>query len=239
MVSTHYTSRPGHRSDYLNLDKDKYEVIFCSPRRSGGLESTSQPGQLSNYVKPGDWPVTGCKGFGLSKRKSFAPGHSFPDRRRYGQTCLSRLGNLGNDTGQIRSRYTRHHQHNSICQSVAVDPSLRNETFMVEAAGKLTAREILYHDELRILRTRTSERAQATLIGRSFLVQQLKASGLISTSTMVPVLPHSHRYGTLSARHGVSPNKYSRNHREVRSICAEVLGAPLTCLRCDLYFQYY
>jgi len=230
MVSTHlYEQARDIVLDYLNLDKDKYEVIFCSPRRAEALKA---------LLNPANYQIMSSQEIGLSlgvralavKRKALPRGTPFqtgggtarlvspgwviwamtPDKFEAGTPAIINIIAFARALQLIRH--------------------FGNETFMVEAAGKLTAREILYHDEFEGFSGRELlNELRQTLIGRSVLVPT--AEGLrpyinldngASTPTFTPV------WNAVCKTWRQPEQVQQEIIREVRSICAEVLGAPLT-----------
>ena len=50
--------------EYLGLDKDRYTVIFCTPRRAEALKAQLKPRSYQMRVQPGHRPAAGRQGIG-------------------------------------------------------------------------------------------------------------------------------------------------------------------------------
>ena len=129
MVSTHlFEQARDIVLEYLGLNKDKYVVIFCTPRRAEVLKAQLEPGSYRSVSSQDIGLPLGVRALAVDTQGA-ARRRSFPDRRRDGQARLPRLGHLGQGAGQIRGRHARDRQRHRVCQGTAADPAFRKGRF--------------------------------------------------------------------------------------------------------------
>ena len=230
MVTTHLFEQAREIVlDYLGLDKGKYSVIFCTPRGASVLKA---------QLEPESYQIVSCQDIGLSlglralvvKRKALPRGTPFqtgggtaslvspdwviwadaPDKFEAGTPAIVNVIALARALQLIRQS--------------------GNDIFVDPVAEKLTAGEILYHDELENYQGRELlNEFRKTRIGHGMLVPtvdgerpHINLDNGASTPTFTPVW-------NAVCQTWRQPGKVQQEIiQEVRSICAEVLGAPLS-----------
>ncbi len=215
--------------EYLGLNKDKYAVIFCTPRRAELLRA---------HLKPGSYQSVSSQDIGLAlgvralvvNRKALPRGIPFqtgggtarlvspgwviwakaPDRFEAGTPAIVNI------IAFAKALWLIQHFGNDIFQEEA-------------AAEKLAAAEILYHDELEKYSGRELlDELKQTLIGRGVRVPTVEGTRSFinldngaSTPTFTPIWE-------AVCQTWRQPRQVQQEIvQEVKSICAEVLGAPL------------
>jgi selenocysteine lyase/cysteine desulfurase len=229
MVSTHlFEQARDIVLEYLGLDKSKYIVIFCTPGRAAALTALLDP---KNYQilssqelgLPLGLRVLAVKGKALPKGVPFQTGggttrlispdwvvwaHA-PDKFEAGTPAIINIIAFAKALRLIRQ-----------CgKNISVEPT----------PEKLTAGEILYNDELSNYSGRELlDELKQTLIGRSIRVPTTKGSvpfinldNAASTPTFTPI------WNAFRMAWRQSEEVHGKLIKEVRSICAEALGAPL------------
>ncbi len=213
--------------DYLGLDKDKFVVIFCSPRSAGILKAK---------LKPGSYRIVSSQDIGIplgvraiaAGRKALPEGAPFltgggttrlvsadwviwadaPDKFEAGTPAIINVIAFARALQLIR------HFGNGAFQDTIPD--------------KLTAQDILYHDELEEFSgQKLLEELRKTLIGRGMLVPTtegekpfINLDNGASTPTFTPV------WNTVIRTWQQSGEVHQEIIDEVRNICSEFLGAP-------------
>jgi selenocysteine lyase/cysteine desulfurase len=230
MVTTHlYEQTRDIVLEYLGLNKSRYVVIFCTPRRAAAL---------TKLLAPESYQVLSSLDIGLSlgvralavKRKALPGG--VPFQTGGGTTKLvSKEWVIWADAPDKFEAGTP-----AIINIIAFTKALRLKQqsgkdlfFMDSAPEKLTAAEILYHDELEKYSGREMlDKLRQTLIGRDVRVPTLEGTkpfinldNSASTPTFAPVW-NAFRQAWRQ------PGQVKKEIiQEVKSICAGVLSAPL------------
>jgi selenocysteine lyase/cysteine desulfurase len=230
MVSTHlFEQARDIVLEYLGLNKSKYVVIFCTPRRAEVLKA---------QLKPESYQRVSCQDIGLPlgvralavKRKALPGGTPFqtgggttrlvspgwviwadaPDRFEAGTPAIVNIITFAKALQLIRH--------------------FGNDAFREANDEKLDASDILYHDELEEYSGRKLlDELRQTLIGRGVLVPTAEGNKPFinldngaSTPTFTPVW-------NAVCQTWRQPKQVQQDIiHEVRTICAGVLGAPLT-----------
>ncbi len=213
--------------EYLDLDKRGYIVIFCTPARASEFESRLEPGSytiisghdtglclgvsalaVKRKALPGGAPFQS----GGGTAKLIAPGwviwDDAPDRFEAGTPAIINIIAFARALRMIR-------QHGKI-------------NFTDHTGGKLSAEEILYHDDLEGYSGHALiDRLRQTLIGRDILVPTLEGDrpfinldNAASTPTFTPV------WEAVCQTWRQPLDVKQEIIHEVRSICARFLGAP-------------
>jgi len=214
--------------EYLGLNKDKYVVIFCTPRRAKVFIQQFQP---ENYQ------MVSSQDFGLSlgvtalaaKRNKLPKGIPF---------------HAGGGTARLISKdwviWAKSPDKfeagtPAIINIIAFAKALRmiklsgKNIFLNTPDEKLTATEILYHDELEKFSGRKLlDELRKTLIGRGAQVPTteglrtfINLDNSASTPTFAPV------WNTFRQAYRQPEQIKQEIIQEVRAICSEFLGAPL------------
>jgi selenocysteine lyase/cysteine desulfurase len=229
MVTTHLFEQAREIVlEYLNLSKDKYMVIFCSPRSSA---------ILMKQLHPESFQLVSSQDIGLSlgvnalavKKKALAKIHPF-----HAGGGTARL--ISKDwvvQAKIPDRFEAGTP--AIINIIAFGKALRmvqcsgKDTFLNIISEKLTATEIVYHDELEKFSGRELlAELRKTLIGCDVQVPTTKGNQAFvnldnsaSTPTFAPIWD-AFRWSLFQ------PEQVKQEIiQEVKSICSEILGAPL------------
>ena len=229
MVTTHlYEQARGIVLEYLGLNKKKYVVVFCSPARAAVLKS---------QLKPESYQVISSQDIGLSlgiralavKRKALPGG--IPFQTGGGTTRIVSPGwvvwadapdRFEAGTPAIINVITFARALKMIGQS-------GNKIFRNSSPGKLSGAEILYHDKLdEFTGQKLLHELRQSLIGRGVIVPTedgprpfINLDYGASTPTFTPV------WNAACQTWRQSGQVQHEIIKEVRSVCAEVLGAPL------------
>jgi len=213
--------------DYLGLDKDKFVVIFCSPRSAGILKAK---------MKPGSYRIVSSQDIGIplgvraiAANKKALPG-GVPFLTGGGTTRLVSPGwVIWADAPDKFEAGTP-----AIINVIAFASALQllrhfgNDAFLDTIKDKLTVRDILYHDEVEEFSgLKLLEELRKTLIGRGILVPTtegekpfINLDNGASTPTFTPV------WNTVIRTWQQSEEVHREIIAEVRNICSEFLGAP-------------
>ncbi len=230
MVSTHlYEQARDIVLEYLGLKRGKYVVIFCSPRRAVAIKKLLKTEDYKSVSSQDIGLPLGVKAIAV-KRKVLPRGAPFqtgggttrlvspdwviwanaPDRFEAGTPALINVITLAIALQLIRNS--------------------GNNIFMNMGAKKFTVSEILYHDELEEYSGRKLlDELRKTLIGGGFIVPTAEGSrsyinldNAASTPTFMPV------WNTVCQTWQQPLHVQREIINEVKSICAGILGAPLT-----------
>jgi selenocysteine lyase/cysteine desulfurase len=215
--------------DYLGLNKEKFAVIFCTPRRIASL---------LKQINPASCQILSSQNIGLSlgvialvvERKALPNGTPF-------QT--------GGGTARLMSKdwvvWAKAQEKfeagtPAIINIIAFAKALRmiqhsgKDTFLNTTTGKLTAAEILYHDELDQFSGRELlDELRKTLVGGGIQVPTtngvrpfINLDNSASTPTFTPVWN--------AFRKTLRQPKSAKQEiiQEVKFICAKTLNAPVS-----------
>jgi selenocysteine lyase/cysteine desulfurase len=230
MVSTHlFEQARDIVLEYLGLNKSKYVVIFCTPRRAEVLKAQLKPESYQRVSCPDIGLPLGVRALAV-KRKALPGGTPFqtgggttrlvspgwviwadaPDRFEAGTPAIVNIITFAKALQLIRH--------------------FGNDAFREANDEKLDASDILYHDELEEYSGRKLlDELRQTLIGRGVLVPTAEGNKPFinldngaSTPTFTPVW-------NAVCQTWRQPKQVQQDIiHEVRTICAGVLGAPLT-----------
>ena len=229
MVSTHlFEQARDIVLEYLGLNKDKYVVIFCTPRRAEALKAQLEPGSYQSVSSQDIGLPLGVRALAV-ERKALPRGAPF---QTGGGTA--RLVSPG---WVIWAKAPDKFEAGTpaIVNVIAFAKALRlirhfgNDAFQDATAEKLTATEILYHDELEKYSGRELlDELRQTLIGRGVRVPTVEGArpyinldNGASTPTFTPI------WDAVCQTWRQPRQVQQEIIHEVKSICAEVLGAPL------------
>jgi selenocysteine lyase/cysteine desulfurase len=234
MVSTHlFEQARDIVLEYLGLSKKEYTVVFCTPRRAETLAAQLKPGSYRNLSSQDLGLPLGVRALAVESRalprgtpfqtgggtaKLVSPGWTIwadaPDKFEAGTPAIVNVIALAKALGLVKH--------------------FGNNAFHDAGDGtgdeKLTAAEILYRDELEEYSGRPLlDELRRTLIGRSMRVPTAEGArpyinldNGVSTPTFAPIW-------NAVRQTWQQPEQVQRGIvREVKSICAGFLGAPLT-----------
>ena len=213
--------------EYLGLNKDKYVVIFCTPRRAELLKAQLAPGSCHSASSQDIGLPLGVRALAVD-RKALPRGVPF---QTGGGTA--RLVSPG---WVIWAKAPERLEAGTpaIVNVIAFAKGLRliqlfgKDALQDATAGQLTATEILRHDELEEHSgRRLLDELKRTLIGRGVRVPTVEGSrpyvnldNAASTPTLEPIWDAVRQTWR-------QPRQVQQEViREVESVCASVLGAP-------------
>jgi len=228
MVSTHlYEKAREVVLEYLGLNKDKNVVIFCSPRGADILKS---------QLRTERYYIVSSRDIGLplgvralvASRKTLPGGTPF--HAGGGTTRLVSPGWIiwANPPDRFEAGTPPIVNVITFARALQLTGQSGKDVFRDPAVKKLTAKEILYHDELEgYSGQKLLDEIKKNLIGRGVLVPTaegdrpfINLDNAASTPTFSPIL------NTFCRTWHQSGQVHQEIIREVRRICAEVLGAP-------------
>lgn len=228
MVTTHlFDQARDIVLEYLGLNKVKYVVIFCTPRSAASLMKQLQPDSFQMLSSQAIGLTLGVRALAV-QRKSLPGGAPF--QTGGGTTRLVSK----NWIIWAKSPDKFEAGTPAIVNIIAFAKALRmvkqsgKDIFLNSEAEKLTAADILYHDELEKYSGRELlEELRKTLIGRGILVPTIEGSkpfvnldNSASTPTFTPIWTAFRQ--TFRQTQKVKQEIIN----EVKSICSEMLGAP-------------
>jgi selenocysteine lyase/cysteine desulfurase len=230
MASTHvYEQARDIVLETLGLDKDRYVVIFCTPRRAEALKA---------QLKPKSYQIVSSQDIGLPlgvralavDRKALPRGAPFETGG--GTTRLVSPGWVIWAKAPDRFEAGTPAIVNVIAFALALRLIRRfgDDAFWGATAEKLTATEILYGDELEKYSGRELlDELRQTLVGRGVRVPTaegvqpfINLDNAASTPTFTPI------WDTVRRTWRQPRQVQGEITEEVKSICARVLGAPRT-----------
>ncbi len=213
--------------EYLNLNKSRYVVIFCTPRRAAALIKLLAPESYQIVSGPDLGLSLGIRA--LAVKKKALPG-GVPFQTGGGTTKLvSKNWVIWADAPDKFEAGTP-----AIINIIAFAKALRlvqqsgKDIFISPDSKKLTAAEIVYHDELeKSSGLELLDKLRLTLVGHDVRVPTVEGAkpfinldNSASTPTFAPVWKAFQQAWR-------QPEKVQEEIiHEVKSICAEVLGAP-------------
>ena len=241
IVTTHlYEQARNIVLEYLDLNKDKYTVIFCSPRRAAAIVM---------QLKAESFQIVSSNDLGLSigvralavKRNALPKG--VPLQTGGGTTKLiSKEWVIWADAPDKFEAGTP-----AIINVIVIAKALvmirqsGENIFLNPPAEKHTANDILYNDELeKYSGKELLHELRKTYIGRGILVPTIEGvkpfinfDNSASTPTFTPIWNAFRQ--TLSL-----PSQVQKEIiQEVRSVCAGILGAPLSEYDVIFHFECY
>lgn len=228
VVSTHlYERARGVVLEYLGLSKDRYEVVFCTPRRAEVLRARLEPGScrcvssqdiglplglralaVENKALPRGTPFQTGGGTARLVSPGWVVWAHAPDRFEAGTPAIVNVIAFARALRLVRQ---------------SGEGAFRDAT-----SDTLTAAGILYHDELEQYTGRELlGKLRQTLIGRDVRVPTAESArayinldNAASTPTFTPIWDAARRAWR-------QPRRVQQEIiHEVESICADVLGAP-------------
>ena len=213
--------------EYLGLKKGKYVVIFCTPERAAVLAAQLKPGSYQGISSQDIGLPLGVRALAV-ERKALPEGAPF--QAGGGTTRMVSHGWV--IWGKAPDRFEAGTP--AIINIIAFARALRmirnsgNEIFKDRAIGKLSASEILYHDNLDQYSGREMlGELRQTLIGRNVIVPTAEGDRTFvnldngaSTPTYTPV------WNAVCQAWRQPRQVQQEIIHEVSSICAGFLGAP-------------
>ena len=228
IVSTHlYEQARVIVLEYLGLNNGRYTVIFCTPAREAALKSLLKPDDYRGVSSCDIGLPLGVRALAV-RRKALPKGTPFqtgggttriispdwvvwagtPDRFEAGTPAIISVI--------------------AFARALQLTRQYGSEVFMNSAAGRLTAREIIYSDELENITGRELlDKLRQTLIGRGLVVPTTEGAkpfinldNSASTPTFMPV------WNAVRSTWRLPAQLQQEIVGEVRAICSGFLGAP-------------
>lgn len=214
--------------DYMGLNEDKYMVVFCSSKRTNNLKSQLKPGTYKCLTSHEVGVPLGITAVAIEKK---ALPKGTPSECGGGTARLVAAGwviwNNGPDKFEAGTP--------AIVNVIAFSKAL----ILLKQYGKdifkklsnidYDVKELLYKDELeKYSGVELMKQLRQTLIGRGFIVptmegekQFVNLDNSASTPTFIPIWN--------AFRHAIRLPEQRKQDlvREVKTICSEILGAPL------------
>jgi selenocysteine lyase/cysteine desulfurase len=228
LVTTHlYEQARDIVLDYLGLSKDRYAVVFCTPRKAEVFKAQLKPNSYQSLssediglplglravvVKrnalPGGVPFQTGGGTARLVSRGWVIWAKAPDKFEAGTPAIVNVI--------------------AFARALQLIQHFGNEAFQKAAAEKLAVADILYHDELEEYSGRELlHELRQTLIGRGVCVPTvagdqpfINLDNGASTPTFMPI------WNTVRQTWRQSRQVQQAIVHEVKSICADVLGAP-------------
>ena len=229
MVSTHlFEQSRDIILEYLGLNRGRYVVIFCTPRRAEAL---------IKQLNPESYQIVSSQDIGLSlgvralavKRKALPRGTPF--QTGGGTTKLISQGWIiwANAPGKFEAGTPAIVNVIAFAKALLLIRKFRKDIFLDSATEKLTIDEIMYHDELKEYTGKELlDKLRQTLIGRSIRVPTVEGirpyvnlDNSASTPTFTPI------WNAFRQTWSQTVQVQQEIIHEVRSICSGMLGAPL------------
>ena len=236
LASTHLFEQARHIVlDYMGLDKEKYRLIFCTPRTAEKLREQLQPGSYQTLSSQDIGLPLGVRAMAVNSKalpqgtptltgggtvRLVSPGWviwaSAPDRFEAGTPAIVNII--------------------AFARALQLTRQFGEDAFISPPPEKQSAPEILRHDELEQFSGRELlDQLRQTLVGGSIRVPTVEGArpyinldNGASTPTFMPV------WNVVCQAWRQPRQGQQEVIDEVRSICAGVLGAPLTAY--DLIF---
>jgi selenocysteine lyase/cysteine desulfurase len=229
MVTTHLFEQAREIVlEYFGLKKGRYTVIFCSPRRAAMLTKFLEPGSYQSISSNDIGLPLGIRALAV-KRKALPQG--VPFQTGGGTTRLISPGWViwAGEPDKFEAGTPAIINIIAFAKALSMIRRSGNNIFLNSASGELSAADILYEDELKKYSgLELLIELRQTLIGKDIRVPTLggfkpfvNLDNAASTPSFGPVWDAVRKTWAQPVRvqqeiiHGV------------RSICAEVLGAPL------------
>jgi selenocysteine lyase/cysteine desulfurase len=229
LVSTHlYEQAKEIILEYLGLNKDKYVVIFCTPRRAELLKAQLKPGSYHCVSSQDIGLPLGIRALAVDRR--ILPG-GVPFQTGGGTARLVSPGWVlwAKSPDKFEAGTPAIVNVIAFAQALRLIQHFGNDAFQDLDPERLAATDILYHDGLEKYTGRELlDELRLTLIGRDVRVPTLEGArpfinldNAASTPTFTPVWE-------AVCQTWRQPRQIQQEIvEEVKSICAGVLGAPL------------
>ncbi len=214
--------------DYLSLSKDHYTTVFCTPRRAELLKAQLKPQNYHCLSSEDIGLPLGLRALAIDRR-ALPGGVPFQTGGGTARLVSPRWVIWARSPDKFEAGTPAIINVIAFARALRLIQQFGKDAFTNKAAKKCTAFEILYADELENLSGRTLlGELRQTLIGRGLHVPTIDGERPFinldngaSTPTFAPVWNAVHQTWR-QPRH----IQQAIIH-ETRSICAEVLGAPL------------
>jgi selenocysteine lyase/cysteine desulfurase len=229
-VTTHlYEQAKDIVLEYLGLSKDQYVVIFCTPRRAELLKAQLAPGSYTGVSSQDVGLPFGVRALGV-KRKALPGGAPFQAGGGTARLVFPDRVIWANGADKFEAGTPAIINVIAFARALRLIQHLGKDAFQHEIAEKMSAAQILYQDELEGYSGRELlAKLQPTLIGHGLCVPTaegdkpfINLDNGASTPTFAPIWDAV--WQTWCQPRPVQQEVTD----EVKTICAGVLGAPLT-----------
>jgi len=228
LVTTHlYEQARDIVLEHLKLNSDKYTVVFCTPRKAELLKA---------LLKPNNYQVMSSQDVGLPlgiramavKRNALPGGVPFQTGGGTARLVSPRWIIWARSPDKFEAGTPAIVNVIAFAKALRLIQQFGNDAFKSEAAEERTATEILHRDELEKFSGRELlDELRQTLIGRGVYVPTVEGDQPFinldngaSTPTFTPI------WNAVRQTWRQSKPVQKAIIQEVRSICADVLGAP-------------
>ena len=229
MVSTHlFDQARDIVLEYLGLNKDKYKVIFCTPRRAELLKALLEAGSYQSVSSEDIGLSLGIRALAV-ENKALPSGIPYQTGGGTARLVSPAWVIWGNAPDKFEAGTPAIINIITFAKALRLIQHYGIDTFQYPTTEKLAATEILYHDELDKYSGRELlDEFRQTLIGRNVRVPTeegtkpyINLDNGASTPTFTPV------WDAVWQTWRQSRQVQQEIIHEVKSICAGVLGAPL------------
>ena len=228
MVTTHlYEQARDIVLEYLNLDKNKYVVVFCSPRRAEMLKAQLEPASYTSVSSQDVGLPLGVRALAV-ERKRLPDGAPFQTGGGTARLVSPGWVIWANAPDKFEAGTPAIVNVIAFAKALRLIKQFGERAFRVTLTGEMAASDILHHDELeKYSGQELLDELKQTLIGRGIRVPTaegdrpyINLDNAASTPTFTPIWNAARQTWRLS-----QPVR-EEIIREVKYICAGVLGAP-------------
>jgi len=214
--------------EYLQLDRDKYVVIFCSPRRETVLISQLKSKNYQSVSSQDLGLPLGVRAVAVN-RKALPVGAPFQTGGGTTRLISPERVLWANAPDKFEAGTPAIVNIIAFASALKLIQEFGKDIFLNPAKEELKTDEILYHYELeKYSGKELLDKLRQTLIGRSILVPTIEGlrpyinlDNSASTPTFIPV------WNTVCQTWYQSKQVHKELVNEVRAICAEALGVSL------------
>ncbi len=230
IVTTHlYEQARNIVLDYLELNKKKYEVIFCSPGRAEILRKKIKPGSFQIVSSQEIYLPLGVRAIAV-KRGSLPGGTPFQTGGGTTRIISPDWVVWANAPDKFEAGTPQIMNVIIFARALNMVKHLGPDTFRNVAAGEISVGDILYHDELEEYSgPKLLPELRKTLIGHDILVPTtegikpfINLDNAASTPTFSPI------WNAVCETFHLSGQEQAELVQETRSICAGFLDAPVS-----------
>jgi selenocysteine lyase/cysteine desulfurase len=229
LVSTHlYEQAREIVLENMGLDKDKYVVIFCTPRRAELLKAQLKPGSYQSVSSQEIGLPLGLRA--LAVKRQALPGGA-PLQSGGGTARLVSPGWViwAHNPDKFEAGTPAIVNVIAFARALQLTRRFGKDAFQAAPGSELAAADILYHDKLEKYSGRELlDELRQTLIGSGVLVPTLEGTRPFINLDNGASTPNFAPVWKAVCQAWRAPRQIQQDIvREVRLICANVLGAPL------------
>ncbi len=228
MITTHlYEEARDIVLEHLSLDKNRFTVVFCTPRNTVSL---------TKQLAPGTYQILSVADIGISlgvramaiEKKALPKGAPLQTGGGTTKLISKDWAIWADGPDKFEAGTPAIINCIAFAKALLIIKQSGKDVFLNIPAGKLTAADILHHDDLSLFKgQKLLDELRKTMIGRDVLVPTVAGNkpfinfdNSASTPTFTPVWD-AYRHATQQ------PLQIQQELiQEVKSVCAEVLNAP-------------